>query len=1318
MEKTDNLEEVEARKRRSSILKARKSRNPLEEIDANETSPNMTPTKPVRRVSFASSNFIKPFVADPDQNTIWDNTIEEDVNHTNSTQSSGCNSGMELTRNDKGAHTVPSLLNTTMLDESMMEMTCHSVAKKFENPLISNCDDVFVQEDEMDLTGVSDCDEKNDNQEINTNGGDMEFTCQIPELSKTVKDKNQTLREAVDMEFTSQIPNISGVTKESTCQVPKLSNSVNVSKNDETMEFTCQVPTNFKCQIPGTEKPQVFDKENVIMSHSQISIINCGMSEQSKKLSSSDTETMEFTCQIPKSSKVTSLYVNVSKIGNDDETTEFICQIPTTTIKTPNVKCQIPSYEKSEFVDKEYINITRHNEMPELSKIDTETMGYSCQIPITTDTKDVKTVNFKCQIISTENPKIIDKENINIRHNEMPEVSKYDNKIRTPPVTEKLVKMRHSQIPIVNCKMPQLSNTVTETMEFTCQIPQHLSIDTEAMEISVKNDVERHNEMPELSKIDNKISTPLKMNFTCLNPVTEKLVKENTAKLRHSQIPIVNCEMPQLSNTVTETMEFTCQMPKHLSIDTEAMETSVKNDNEMPELSKIDNKATEILCQISPPPEMNSTCQIPEKLVKENAVNQIPIVNCKMPQLSNSLTETMEFTCQMPKLPSFDIEAMETSEKTVNVNEIIDKENSVRHSQIPIVNCKMPQLSKIDKLSTMKYTCQMSKLPNTDTEVVKTSEKNDVKTVKCQTPRTPNFGKFEMPDKENIVTMRHSQIPLVNCEIPQPINNLSHVEAVNFKCQTPKTPKFGKYEIIDKENTINIRNTEASIVNCEMPELSNNDTATVEFTCQLSKLSIPEMNSMCQIPNVSCKMPQLPTNDTQTMEFTCQIPKLSMIDECRSPTIVKTTELSKINKNEDWKNVSKVVPETPQNTTCQNLKQKNQTPKHESSYCEAPEPSFHINLTNISSEVDNTQHLLDYKISHMENSMVLDDVSLLDVHKSRLMNINDTYVLKNKMATKFDSEDDSLGVLPDECFTEFEDNHEAKQYDFDIFRHPKSKKSKLEIKTYPNLEELIDIARKQREFIKDYLENFKFRKIKVVDLSKKPTPVAVETPEEKEEEEIKKHIPTIKETVTKYEESAQKCWKLESIKDDIYHISTLFASLVLNVQLDVGSGVVLNIEISTRLQNDSKPIDHFIVNYFIEKLKDNHLVSALGRNYDILSLLDYVKMTVLKIRSFLDEFQSIEWMIFNRDFVATYKIMEVDLELMADVMVDMSDVDNIDFDKNVTIVEKIGSVNRQELLDFAKTCPKGLAFFKGFSECIEKYVKVKEKRKCFTKRYQ
>ncbi|KYB26645.1 hypothetical protein TcasGA2_TC009190 [Tribolium castaneum] len=1095
MEKTINSGEVEpAKKRRSSILKPRKSRNPLEEIPVSETSPKLTATKPVRRVSFASSNFIKPFVADGEHNTIWDNTIEEDVNHTNSTQSSqdqisSSSSRMDLTNSKK----IASLLNTTVLDESMMEFTCHDVAKKIENNIIStsnNDDDVFLQEVEMDLTGVSDSDEKNDNPQSKTNE-----------------------QSAVDMEFTCQIPTNS-----------KLSNTVAM----ETMEFTCQQSD--LCQI------------STIPERNGVKTMNC-------------TSQITATEEVDKENIVNARYSEV-----------------------PLVNC----------------------EMPPLSN----TMELTCQVP------ELSIPKIKCQTINIENVDVIDKEN--------------------------MVNVQHTQVPVVDCGTPHLSkinvssNNDAETMEFTCQIPKLPKIDNESTESPCQI-----SEIP----ATNDHQT---MNFTCQTPDTTQVVKEKRVKLRYSEVPIVNCASPQfkinkLSETVSRNMKYSCQIsttPDGKAKDSQTPEIPKMSNNGSGKLSMIDTEAMEISYQM-PDKSMSYKSQIPffesSNVADKENMREISNVMPKLSKIDNKATESL---CD------------------------IDKENSfnLRHSEFSVANCENPPKNEI-----IEYSCQIPTTPD----------------VKCPTQKTETFKES---DKENIVNMRHSQIPIIDCGLQvSNVNKLSNNDSatMEFTCEMPN-----------------------EVVSCEIPELSNTDIQAMEFTCQIPKLVLP--GNKATKSSAPPEMTNIKARDEHTVSM-----KMSetMSDSRRNMRIF---QLSSVNNQ---------IPEaTPvKEINCQNSTISLQKPQIRGDDCfvKTPDPSLHINLMNFTE--DDTQQLINHVLveanhcsfttTHLENSMGLDDASLLDVQKNRLMNINDTYCLKNKMALKYE-EEDSLGILPDECLSEIKDSKpEAKKYDFDKFRKPKPKKE-LVIKEYPNLAQIIETVRKQRGFIKKYLEDFKCREIEVVDLLKKRPPVESPAKEEKV-----KPSPTVEETVRKYEESSQKCWKLESIADDFYHISTLFKWVVLSVRLDVVSGVVQSIEFSPKLDPDSKPIDQFISKYFIEKLKDDHLISALGRNYDILSLLDYVKMTVLEIRNFRLDYCSINCMVFGPDFVAIYKIMEIELELLVDVRVDMNDVDNIDYDKHVTIINKIGGVNRQELLNFAKDCPKGLAFFKSFSECIGKYVKAKEQRK-------
>lgn len=84
-------------------------------------------------------------------------------------------------------------------------------------------------------------------------------------------------------------------------------------------------------------------------------------------------------------------------------------------------------------------------------------------------------------------------------------------------------------------------------------------------------------------------------------------------------------------------------------------------------------------------------------------------------------------------------------------------------------------------------------------------------------------------------------------------------------------------------------------------------------------------------------------------------------------------------------------------------------------------------------------------------------------------------------------------------------------------------------------------------------------------------------------------------------------------------------------------------------------------------------------------------------------------------FSVTYKIFNLPLELCTDIMVNVSDIENLNWEKDIKIINKIGNINEKEFFNIAKTCSKGLDFFKSFEKCIEQYLNIREKRKKFTK---
>ncbi|XP_029672190.1 putative histone-lysine N-methyltransferase 1 [Formica exsecta] len=77
--------------RRSSILKPRKPRQPLQNVnfDSPHNEKSLTPSKTKRRVSFADKKHVKEFCHSIDQGTVWDNTYEEhDSKHDSSLKGS------------------------------------------------------------------------------------------------------------------------------------------------------------------------------------------------------------------------------------------------------------------------------------------------------------------------------------------------------------------------------------------------------------------------------------------------------------------------------------------------------------------------------------------------------------------------------------------------------------------------------------------------------------------------------------------------------------------------------------------------------------------------------------------------------------------------------------------------------------------------------------------------------------------------------------------------------------------------------------------------------------------------------------------------------------------------------------------------------------------------------------------------------------------------------------------------------------------------------------------------------------------------------
>ncbi|XP_050504143.1 uncharacterized protein LOC126883017 isoform X1 [Diabrotica virgifera virgifera] len=202
---------MEKKPSRTSILKPRKSINQSDLNDSNSE----VPARDARRVSFASSNFVKPFAADPEKNTIWDNTYEEEVNHTDSTSETkgflDKHSVNALTFNDGNEEikaepffigqqntSVRSLsINTTNIDEFNKENYVPVILK---NPFVAEGsihvhDSMFKTEMKTSKIQFTDLDSIQTQNQENT----MELTC----MSSILPNNNISVENTTqDMELT------------------------------------------------------------------------------------------------------------------------------------------------------------------------------------------------------------------------------------------------------------------------------------------------------------------------------------------------------------------------------------------------------------------------------------------------------------------------------------------------------------------------------------------------------------------------------------------------------------------------------------------------------------------------------------------------------------------------------------------------------------------------------------------------------------------------------------------------------------------------------------------------------------------------------------------------------------------------------------------------------------------------------------------------------------------------------------------------------------------------------------------------------------
>ncbi|CAH1957091.1 unnamed protein product [Acanthoscelides obtectus] len=241
-----------------------------------------------RRVSFSSRNRVKPFAADQDENTIWDNTYEEQADETESTRSSTDTlSNCQSKSRNQPEFEIWQNLDTTVKGEIEMEFTsCNSMMKnscvnmEVSNYLLSKNpakEETILNQSVMDFTLIPPALEKSviQNNYITMNqSSTMEFTCQqsdciqdnamqsTMDMTKGISDffkyrnnkslteipnhrkinQDETVYNTVTMDLTRIVPPVSAPD----LVVPKINPPIfkdPVFNESATMDFTKTVPT-------------------------------------------------------------------------------------------------------------------------------------------------------------------------------------------------------------------------------------------------------------------------------------------------------------------------------------------------------------------------------------------------------------------------------------------------------------------------------------------------------------------------------------------------------------------------------------------------------------------------------------------------------------------------------------------------------------------------------------------------------------------------------------------------------------------------------------------------------------------------------------------------------------------------------------------------------------------------------------------------------------------------------------------------------------------------------------------------------------------
>ncbi|KAG5897285.1 hypothetical protein JTB14_011451 [Gonioctena quinquepunctata] len=1275
----ENCFDIEKRNRRSSILKGRKSTNrPLDESNTDV----FTSGKSSRRVSFANINFVKPFASDPERTTIWDNTYEEEVNHSDSIKSVDALG--------------PGLLNiTSIMSQDQKNVITGNPFKIWENTSTTKYIHYEIAE------GVKECDKENVVPVVRT----MELKNSSLEIqSQTIGCYDETIYDHTDsnIELTGNYANMDFIVPKSIVEFVKNRPSQNKSSSHDTdcnMEVTC-----------FSNVASVNKNENTVTSHK----------EKINKIENrtiTSAEEMDFTLATEQPSVM---------INNDMEITTMLnnkplCNnIPDSRLESVNSNL----LSKLHSLDKTKVFSTEQNDMELTSMLydgkqniinvgvmDSSRTGDSsdAEMEFTSNLNGLKPILTEKQSRSDtiQQSAAINSEEVDMEFTTNLGSLKYlSNKLQATTCEAVL----SNQIFVENKFEEQMECTTNLTnpanvesnlevdMEFTANLAKCFSVGLQAFT----------SETPHTNQSLIRNESEDQMEFTTnrsnIKPVVGGLKVSFDENIHKHSISAVPQDIPTKINQTAVVnilndfdMEIVSNTAKSEQFSKAIQEKTVSSVGTRNEKTNFKLSHETIADVFSNDCEVNKTKQAIQS--KSVPLNKSFIENTEIP---NILSRDISHSKAHDRLKKNPIDVKNISKSILE--QLPDSPEVVRKTLSPV---KKGYKSSDETTASAVFGEQV--MPST-------SSLNEIHILS-------NSSEISSPGKifqSNGINIEGQPQLKLNPENKTTFQNF-HSETAN---SSPSNTKDFEREHQSEEN-----NSEAHFV-------ENNDAFNLihveklsddpRETCSIENIIYSEPGKLLQSNADFLSIPKIYAV-TPTTSFAMNLSNMSPCIEDTQQLIHGTFNFSKQETLGLLSKGGKVQDKTMdehknESTDCIDMSQAVSINNESYKLAMTDLKVMPVESNQTASESmnqDEDGHKSCWSIANEIENIIDNTTPYIVEFENSISDVKDSPV---KMKLDEEKATDSLDSVDYQNYTMRSSQmvNNINKYlvpkDHDPFFEESKKRSEAAREEYL----------KQVSWMKSFVENYRPPKIKIMD----PREYFKEESEDSstsqmsdrlsnDEAENQKRLSMPELTLPKslYErvhEAAKrstKYWQFVKVENDFYHFTSFFKAVPFKVHVHPELGIVYSIETYNLLAEESRPLSHYVTKVFELKLKLENLLAALGPKFDILALLDYVCLCMGEAVSFRKEFHELlkkygtsHKLKMHRDGRVTFEILHIKLIIWWTITIEMS-LNNLGYKENITAKYELKEkVNDKDVKLMAENCPKGVNFLRSYIEKVNEYV--------------